>query len=80
MQQKLESELESARLHLLRFDHEISALTHQKSANQSRLERISMERMKIAGEMAKLKEGIVEGEKELQEIMKKNAWIEDNRK
>ncbi len=72
--------MESACLHLLRFDHEISALSQQKSAHQAQLEKLSLSRTRLAGETEKMRGDIGNIEKELKELMKRNEWIEDNQK
>lgn len=72
--------MESARLHLLRFDHEISALQSQKLANQSELEKLSHLRAKIGTEIEKISNEIASIEKDLKETLKRNEWISDSQK
>lgn len=72
--------MESAKLHLLRFDHEISALVQQKSSLQAQLEKLSLLRAKNADSIEKMRTEIGAIEKEMKELMKRNEWIEDNQK
>lgn len=80
MQQKAESELESARLHLLRFDHEITALSQQKSNHLAQIEKLNLLKVKIGGEIEKLGAEIVGIENELKGSLKRHEWIVDNQK
>lgn len=80
LQQKAEAELESARLHLLRFDHEITALNQQKSAKMAKIEKLAVLKVKICGEIEKKKNEIETFEKDLKGILKRNEWIEDHQK
>ena len=80
MQQKAEAELESARLHLLRFDHEITALQTQKSFGSTELEKLALLRTKLGSEIEKISCEIGSNEKELKEMLKRNEWIGDAQK
>ena len=76
----MERQLESARLHLLRFDHQITSLSQKKSFQMDQLEKLSLLRVNLAADLKKVKEEIFETEKELEEMSKKNCWIEDNQR
>lgn len=80
LHKKAEIELESARLHLLRFDHQITALTQQKSFQIGQLEKLSLLRSKIENDLKKMREEVSSNEKELEEMFKKNSWIQDNQR
>lgn len=72
--------MESARLHLLRFDHEITALSQQKSAKVAQMEKLTLLRAKISGDIEKMA-GEFEGiETDLKGALKRNEWIEDSQK
>lgn len=72
--------MESARLHLLRFDHEISAMQTQRSTKQSELEKLTHLRAKIGSEIEKISGDILSMEKDLKETLKRNEWINDSQK
>ena len=80
MQEKTESELESARLLLLQFDHQIASLSHQKSTKTAELEKLAHFRVKIGDEIEKGRSEILLLEKGMKEMVKRNEWIEDNQK
>ena len=72
--------MESARLHLLRFDHEMSSLQNQKSSHQLELEKLTLSRTKIGAEIEKISGEIGTIEKELKDSLKRNEWIQDAEK
>lgn len=72
--------MESARLHLLRFDHEITALTQQKSNQSAQIERLQLLRAQISADTERIRNEISGIEKELKDSIKKNEWIIDNQK
>lgn len=72
--------MESARLHLLRFDHEITALSQQKSAKVAQMEKLTLSRAKISGEIEKMANEMEGIEKDLKGALKRNEWIEDSQK
>lgn len=80
MQEKAESELESARLHLLRFDHEIRALNQEKTNQMAKIENLRILKDEILSEIEKRGNEIEGIEKELKNAVKRNEWIQDNQK
>lgn len=80
MEQKAEAELESARLHLLRFDHEITALNQRKTSQIAKIEKLALLKVKISGEIEKMGNEIEAIGKELKNAIKRSEWIEDNQK
>jgi chromosome segregation ATPase len=77
---KAESELESARLHLLRFDHEISALLQERASLNGLLEKVSLKRVKLQSEFERIEQELESLEKDMKDMKRKNEWIGDSEK
>lgn len=67
-------------MHLLRFDHEIAALSQQKSHQSAQIERLQLLCSQITSDLERIVGEILGIERELKDLSKKNEWIIDNQK